>query len=85
MNEKLDQQFFDVNFDLHDNKYEPIKTIGRFSQIGQVSATIDSLCSRKWRVWCCLLGPSSQNGDECRHQENRQCLRTFSDRHANVS
>ncbi|CAF1367578.1 unnamed protein product [Rotaria sordida] len=28
MNEKLDQQYFDVNFDFHQNKYEPIKNIG---------------------------------------------------------
>ncbi|CAF3567156.1 unnamed protein product [Rotaria sp. Silwood1] len=28
MNEKLDQQYFDVNFDFHLNKYEPIKNIG---------------------------------------------------------
>ncbi|CAF1108089.1 unnamed protein product [Adineta steineri] len=28
MNEKLDKQYFDVSFDFHDNKYEPIKNIG---------------------------------------------------------
>jgi hypothetical protein len=30
MNEKLDKQYFDVRFDFHDNKYEPIKNIGIF-------------------------------------------------------
>jgi hypothetical protein len=30
MNEKLDQQYFDVSFDFRDNKYEPIKNIGIF-------------------------------------------------------
>jgi hypothetical protein len=29
MNEKLDKQFFDVNFNFHGNKYEPIKNIGK--------------------------------------------------------
>ncbi|CAF2027213.1 unnamed protein product [Rotaria magnacalcarata] len=28
MNEKLDQQYFDVKFDFHESKYEPIKNIG---------------------------------------------------------
>jgi serine/threonine protein kinase len=29
MNETLDKQYFDVSFDFHDNKYEPIKNIGK--------------------------------------------------------
>ena len=31
MNDKLDKQYFDVNFDFQDSKYEPIKNIGIYS------------------------------------------------------
>lgn len=30
MNEKLDQQYYDVIFDFYESKYEPIKNIGKF-------------------------------------------------------
>ena len=28
MNKTLDKQYFDVEFNFHENKYEPIKNIG---------------------------------------------------------